>query len=37
MTKIGIALLAANGILLAVNAVAFHKKHRRWQGYQELR
>ena len=29
MTKIGIALLAANGILLAVNAVVFHKKHKQ--------
>ena len=28
MTKIGIALLAANGILLVVNAVALHKKHK---------
>lgn len=29
MSKIGIVLLAANGILLAVNAVAFHKKHKQ--------
>ena len=29
MTKIGIALLAANGILLAVNAAALHKKHKQ--------
>lgn len=29
MTKIGIVLLAANGILLAVNAAAFHKKHKK--------
>ena len=28
MSKIGMALLAANGILLAVNAVALHKKHK---------
>lgn len=29
MTKLGIALLAANGILLAVNAVALHKKNKQ--------
>lgn len=29
MTKIGIALLAANGILLAMNAVALHKKRKQ--------
>lgn len=29
MSKIGMALLAANGILLAVNAAALHKKHKK--------
>lgn len=29
MTKLGIALLAANGILLAVNAATLHKKHKQ--------
>lgn len=29
MIKIGMALLAANGILLAVNVVALRKKHKQ--------